>query len=413
MSNLSQSPIWAWLKAEQNRQNDHLELIASENYVHEDILKLQGSILTNKYAEGYPGKRYYGGCQYVDCIETYAIEQLCQIFNVSYANVQPHSGSSANLAALHALIKPGDKIMGLSLLEGGHLTHGSPVNFSGLWYTAGSYHLSSEGLLDYDLIMEQAMQFQPKVLIAGYSAYSRTIDWVAFRKIADQVGAYLLADISHISGLIATGLHPSPAGYADVITSTTHKTLRGPRGGVIMTNREDLSKKINSAIFPGTQGGPLLHVIAAKARCFELCQESTFFTYQKQILLNAQALSERLQHHGLKIISGGTDNHLLLISLADFEFTGLDLQRALERANITTNRNTIPGEKRSPQLTSGLRIGSPALTTRGFKEKEMVMIADWIADAIKNNCDPMVIADIGVKVAQLCHEIPLTRPWFV
>jgi glycine hydroxymethyltransferase len=401
------SIIWDLIDQEAQRQEDHLELIASENYVSPEIMQLQGSLLTNKYAEGYPGRRYYGGCEFVDQIELHAQKLACKLFGTSYANVQPHSGSSANLAVFHALLNPGDKFMGLDLRHGGHLTHGSPVNFSGLLYQAGHYTLDENERLNYDQILEQALEFRPKLIIAGYSAYSRTIDWHAFKAIADKVGAYLMADIAHISGLIATGLHPSPAGIADVITSTTHKTLRGPRGGIILSDDPVLMKKINSSIFPGSQGGPLMHVIAAKARCFELALEQEFYLYQKQILLNAAALCEHLQSRGLKIISQGTDNHLMLISLKDFAFTGKDAQVALEKAKITANRNSIPGDLRSSQLTSGLRIGTPAPTTRGMKEPQMLMIANFIADILQNNLDETTIAHARMGISELCSQFPV------
>ncbi len=401
------SPLWQWVEGEYERQKTHLELIASENYVCEDILKLQGSILTNKYAEGYPYKRYYGGCEFVDHIEDYAQKLACSLFGAQFANVQPHSGSSANLAVYHALLAPGDKVMGLDLRHGGHLTHGSPVNFSGLLYQAGHYTLSETGILDYQQIAKQVELFRPKLLIAGYSAYSRNIDWKAFREIADSVGAYLLADISHISGMIATRLHASPFPWAHVVTSTTHKTLRGPRGGLILANDPVIMKKIDSAIFPGSQGGPLMHVIAAKARCFELALEPHFRQYQEQILKNAATLAHTLVDRDIQIISGGTDNHLLLISLAHKNFSGKEAQFALEKAHMTVNRNTIPGDQRSAQQTSGIRIGSPALTTRGMKESQMTLIAHAIADILESNLNPNVIEQRKKDMVELSSNFEL------
>jgi len=412
VKNYSRTVLWDWIAQEAQRQEDHLELIASENYVPQEIMDLQGTLLTNKYAEGYPGRRYYGGCEFVDKIEQHAQNEVCKLFGATFANVQPHSGSSANLAVFHALLKPGDKVMGLDLKHGGHLTHGSSVNFSGLLYQAGHYTLDENEHLNYEQILQQAREFQPKLIIAGYSAYSKTIDWSAFRKIADEVGAYLMADIAHISGLIATGLHPSPVGIADVITSTTHKTLRGPRGGLILSNNPELMKKINSAIFPGCQGGPLMHVIAAKARCFEIAQTPEFADYQNQILCNAQAMAQTFLKRGLTLVSGGTENHLMMISLKGCDFSGKDAQIALEKANITTNRNSIPGDLRSPLLTSGLRLGTPALTTRHMKEEHMIAIAHIISDILDSALDLEVIALAKPKILELCQLFPVysSRP---
>ena len=373
------------LDKELERQNNNIELIASENYVTEDILKLQGSIFTNKYAEGYPGKRYYGGCVNVDTVENLAIEYACKLFNCKYANVQPHSGSSANMAVYKALLNHGDKVMGMNLMDGGHLTHGHPINFSGLEYEIVSYNVNPKtGLIDYDKVREIALKEKPKMIIAGASAYSRIIDFKKFREIANEVGAYLMVDMAHIAGLVATGLHPSPFPYADVVTSTTHKTLRGPRGGLILTNDEELIKKINKTIFPGIQGGPLMHVIAAKAECFYEALEPSFKEYCKQILLNMQSLVTSLEEEGFKIISNGTDNHLALVNVKDsVNLTGKEAEEILDSINITCNKNTIPNDSEKPFVTSGLRIGSAAMTTRGLKEQEFYQIGKIISKALK------------------------------
>lgn len=404
---LKNSPIDMWLQQEAQRQEEHLELIASENYAPLDIMALQGSILTNKYAEGYPGRRYYGGCEFVDKIESYAIEKACELFGCSFANVQPHSGSSANAAVYQAVLKPYDKVMGLSLSHGGHLTHGSPVNFSGYLYQAGHYTLSSDGWLDYDAIEQQVIDFKPKLLIAGYSAYPRAIDWAAFRRIADKVGAVLLADIAHISGLVATKEHASPFPYADIVTSTTHKTLRGPRSGIILWNDPKWSKKINSAIFPGNQGGPLMHVIAAKARCFEYALAPEFAQYQRQVKINAHVLASELIAQGFNLISGGTDTHLILLSLIGQPYSGKEAQHLLESVGITLNRNTVPLDPRSPQETSGLRIGTPALTTRGIGGGDLRRIAYWIAQLLGPSLTESLKSQIAQEVRQLCLEHPV------
>lgn len=400
------SPIDAWLQQEALRQEHHLELIASENYAPLDIMALQGSLLTNKYAEGYPSKRYYGGCEFVDHIERYAIEKACELFGCAFANVQPHSGSSANAAVYQAVLKPFDKVMGLSLSHGGHLTHGSPVNFSGYLYHAGHYTLSENGFLDYDAIKKQVREFRPKLLIAGYSAYPRAIDWAAFRRIADKAGAVLLADIAHISGLVAAKEHASPFPYADIVTSTTHKTLRGPRSGIILWNDPQWSKKINSAIFPGTQGGPLMHVIAAKARCFEYAALPEFVQYQQQVKTNAHILAAELVKNGLNLVSGGTDNHLMLLSLIGAAYSGKEAQHRLEEVGITLNRNTVPLDPRSPQETSGLRLGTAALTTRGIGPESLPLIARWIAQIL----EPAVTSETKQKVADGVRALCLAYP---
>lgn len=396
--------IWQYICEEKQRQFEHIELIASENYVSRAVLEAAGSILTNKYAEGYPGKRYYGGCKYIDKIETLAIERLKQLFGCEHANVQPHSGANANLAVYSALLQPGDTILGLNLSEGGHLTHGSKANFSGKIYNGVCYGVDENGLLDYKQIRKLAKTHKPKLIMAGASAYSRKINFKKFRKIADEVGAYLVVDMAHIAGLVAAGLHPSPVPYADVVTSTTHKTLRGPRGGIILCKQE-LAKKIDSAVFPGTQGGPLEHIICAKAVAFGEALKPSFKRYQKQIIKNAKALSNRLLENGIKLVSGGTDNHLMLIDLSNLDITGKDLEQMLEQANISTNKNTVPNEKRSPFITSGLRIGTPAVTTRGMKEKEMIVIADIITDIIKNKEN--AIERSKQKVENLCKKFPV------
>ena len=373
------------LDRELERQNNNIELIASENYVKEDILELQGSIFTNKYAEGYPGKRYYGGCVNVDTVEDLAIEYACKLFNSKYANVQPHSGSSANMAVYKALLNYGDKVMGMSLTDGGHLTHGHPINFSGLEYEIVSYSVDPEtGFIDYDKVKEIALKEKPKMIIAGASAYSRIIDFKKFREIADLVGAYLMVDMAHIAGLVAVGLHPSPIPYADVVTSTTHKTLRGPRGGLILTNDEEIIKKINKTIFPGIQGGPLMHVIAAKAECFYEALDPSFKEYGLQVLSNMQSLVKSLEEEGFKIISGGTDNHLALVDVkSSVNLTGKEAEEILDSINITCNKNTIPNDTEKPFITSGLRIGSAAMTSRGLKEKEFYDIGKIISKALK------------------------------
>ena len=371
------------LDNEIKRQHNNIELIASENYVSDDVLALQGSIFTNKYAEGYPGKRYYGGCVNVDVVENLAIEYLQKLFGCKYANVQPHSGSSANMAVYRALLEKGDTVMGMSLSHGGHLTHGHPINFSGIDYKIIGYDVNPKTeLIDYDEVERLAKENKPKMIIAGASAYSRIIDFKRFREIADSVGAYLMVDMAHIAGLVAAGLHPNPVEYADVVTSTTHKTLRGPRGGIILTNSEEIIKKINKTIFPGIQGGPLMHVIAAKAQSFSEALDPSFKTYQEQVLKNIKALSKSLEENGFRIVSGGTDNHLILVDVTSSNLTGKESEKLLDEINITVNKNTIPYDKASPMVTSGIRIGSPAMTTRGLKEDEFYEIGNIISDAL-------------------------------
>lgn len=371
------------LDNEIKRQHNNIELIASENYVSDDVLALQGSIFTNKYAEGYPGKRYYGGCVNVDVVENLAIEYLQKLFGCKYANVQPHSGSSANMAVYRALLEKGDTVMGMNLSHGGHLTHGHPINFSGIDYKIIGYDVNPKTeLIDYDEVERLAKENKPKMIIAGASAYSRIIDFKRFREIADSVGAYLMVDMAHIAGLVAAGLHPNPVEYADVVTSTTHKTLRGPRGGIILTNSEEIIKKINKTIFPGIQGGPLMHVIAAKAQSFSEALDPSFKTYQEQVLKNIKALSKSLEENGFRIVSGGTDNHLILVDVTSSNLTGKESEKLLDEINITVNKNTIPYDKASPMVTSGIRIGSPAMTTRGLKEDEFYEIGNIISDAL-------------------------------
>ena len=372
----------AAMQGELQRQRDNIELIASENIVSPAVMAAMGSVLTNKYAEGYPGKRYYGGCQYVDQVENLAIQRACKLFGAKYANVQPHSGAQANLAVYFALLEVGDTVMGMDLSQGGHLTHGSPVNMSGKNYHFVSYGVNEEGFLDYDALEKQAAEVKPKLLVAGASAYCRALDFERLAAIAHGVGAMLMVDMAHIAGLVAGGVHQNPVPYADVVTTTTHKTLRGPRGGLILTNDEELAKKINKAIFPGTQGGPLEHVIAAKAVCFGEALRPDFAQYARLVVENAQALAARLTERGVKLVSGGTDNHLMLIDLSDLEVTGKQLEHNLDEVHITANKNTVPGEKRSPFITSGVRIGTPAVTTRGFGPAEMKIVADCIADCI-------------------------------
>ena len=395
------------ISKELDRQQTGLEMIASENYASLAVMEAQGSILTNKYAEGYPNKRYYGGCQFVDQAESLAIERAKQLFGVEAANVQPHSGSQANMAVYLAACEAGDSILGMDLSHGGHLTHGSPVNFSGLLYKAASYGLDPEtGRLNYDAIREIAREKKPKMIIAGYSAYPRLLDFAAFRSIADDVEATLLVDMAHFAGLVASGHHPSPVPYADYITSTTHKTLRGPRGGIILANSERI-KKVNSRIFPGIQGGPLEHVIAAKAVAFGEALKPEFKSYIDQVLKNAKALAEGLLSHGHELVTGGTDNHLVLLDLSRTEVTGKDAEIALDHAGITVNKNTVPNEKRSPFVTSGVRLGTPALTTRGMKESEMTTIADWIAQVIAQPNNETLLQKIKTEVQELCRAYPI------
>ena len=397
------------LELERKRQENNIELIASENYVSRAVLELQGSILTNKYAEGYPDKRYYGGCEYIDIFEKKAIEYACKLFNAKYANVQPHSGSSANMAVYKALLNVGDKVMGLNLSHGGHLTHGHPINFSGLEYQIISYNVNKETeLIDYEELRNIALKEKPKMIIAGTSAYSRIIDFKKFREIADEVGAYLMVDMAHIAGLVAAGLHPSPIPYADVVTSTTHKTLRGPRGGIILTNNEEIIKKINKIIFPGIQGGPLMHVIGAKAQCFYEALQPSFKEYQNQVLKNIKALSDTLIKEGFRIVSGGTDNHLILVDVKEsIGITGKEAETILDKINITVNKNTIPYNTESPFKTSGIRLGSPAMTTRGLKEIEFKKIGMIISKALKNKDNEEVLKDLQKEVLDLTSKYPL------
>ncbi len=393
------------IQAEMERQNSHLELIASENWVSKAVMAAMGSPLTNKYAEGYPGKRYYGGCQCVDVVEDLARERAKKLFGCDYANVQPHSGAQANLAVFFAMLEPGDKVMGMNLDHGGHLTHGSPVNISGKYFNIVSYGVNDEGVIDYDKVREIAVKEKPKMIIAGASAYARIIDFKKFREIADEVGAYLMVDMAHIAGLVAAGLHPSPIPYADVTTTTTHKTLRGPRGGLILCNQEAADKfNFNKAVFPGIQGGPLEHVIAGKAVCFKEALEPEFAEYQKQIIKNAQALSKGLMDRGVKIVSGGTDNHLMLIDLRGEEVTGKELEKRLDAAHITCNKNTVPNDPRSPFVTSGVRLGTPAVTTRGLKEEDMDVIAECIALVLQSEDN---IEKVKGMVAALTTKYPL------
>lgn len=399
------SEIFGLIKKEVGRQKNTIELIASENFVSNAVLDAMGSVLTNKYAEGYPGHRYYGGCKYVDKIEQLAIDRLKSLYGAEHANVQPHCGANANLAVYFALCKPGDTIMGMSLSNGGHLTHGSKVNISGKYFNFVPYGLDPKTeMIDYDEVQRIALECKPKLIVAGASAYPRIIDFKRFREIAGSVGAYLMVDMAHIAGLVATKLHPNPVEYADVVTSTTHKTLRGPRGGIILC-KANLAKAIDKAIFPGTQGGPLEHVIAGKAVAFKEAGTEEFKRYQQQVVANAKALANRLLQNGIKIVSNGTDNHLLLVDLTKENITGLELESYLESANITVNKNTVPNETRSPQVTSGIRIGTPSVTTRGMKEDEMIMIADWICDVIKNG--KKNIKKIKSEVNNLVKKFPL------
>ena len=392
------------IQAEMERQNSHLELIASENWVSKAVMAAMGSPLTNKYAEGYPGKRYYGGCQCVDVVEDLARERAKKLFGCDYANVQPHSGAQANLAVFFAMLEPGDKVMGMNLDHGGHLTHGSPVNISGKYFNVVSYGVNDEGVIDYDKVREIAVKEKPKMIIAGASAYARIIDFKKFREIADEVGAYLMVDMAHIAGLVAAGLHPSPIPYADVTTTTTHKTLRGPRGGLILCNQEAADKfNFNKAVFPGIQGGPLEHVIAGKAVCFKEALEPEFAEYQKQIIKNAQALSKGLMDRGVKIVSGGTDNHLMLVDLRKMGLTGKDMEKLLDSVHITCNKNTVPNDPQSPFVTSGLRLGTPAVTSRGLKEEDMVQIAE----AIKLTIIDRKLEEAEAIVKSLTEKYPI------
>ena len=397
------------IKAETLRQEQHIELIASENYASPRVMQAQGGVLTNKYAEGYPHKRYYGGCEYVDQVEVLAIERAKALFGADYANVQPHSGSQANAAVYLGLLEGGDTVLGMSLADGGHLTHGAGVNFSGKLYNAVQYGINNEtGAVDYDDVARLAQEHQPKMILAGFSAYSRVLDWQRFRDIADSVGAYLLVDMAHIAGLVAAGEYPNPVPYADVVTSTTHKTLGGPRGGIILARANpEVEKKLNSALFPGSQGGPLMHVIAAKAICFKEAMQEEFKTYQAQTLANARTIAAGLIARGYSVVSGGTDNHLLLLDLVDKDITGKAADAALGQANITVNKNAVPNDPRSPFVTSGVRIGSPAVTRRGFKEAECKMMTDWICDVLDDIENEAVIASVQEKVLALCAKFPV------
>jgi glycine hydroxymethyltransferase len=394
---------------EAQRQEDHVELIASENYASPRVMEAQGSVLTNKYAEGYPGKRYYGGCEYVDVAESLAIERLKELYDCDYANVQPHSGSQANQAVYFALLQPGDTILGMSLAHGGHLTHGAKPNLSGKVLNAVQYGVNDEGKVDYDEIERLADEHQPKMIVAGFSAYSQILDWERFRAIADKVGAYLFVDMAHIAGLVAAGVYPSPLPHAHVVTSTTHKTLRGPRGGLIVAKNpsEELVKKLQSIVFPGIQGGPLMHVIAAKAVAFKEALEPDFKAYQQQVVTNAKAMAKTLMDRGYKVVSGGTENHLVLVDLIGRDLTGKDAEAALGRAHITVNKNTVPGDPQSPFVTSGLRIGTPAVTTRGYTEADCVELAGWMCDVLDAHQDESVIAAVREKVTAQCKKYPV------
>lgn len=410
--NFNDSEIFNLIEQESTRQKFGLEMIASENYTSPQVMKAQGSILTNKYAEGYPGKRYYGGCQFVDGVETIAIERAKKLFNVKFANVQPHAGSQANMAVYLAACKAGDTILGMDLSHGGHLTHGSPVNFSGLLFKAASYKLDpTTGLINYDTIRNTAKEVKPRMIIAGYSAYSRHLDFAKFREIANEVGADLMVDMAHFAGLVASGHHQSPAEYADFITSTTHKTLRGPRGGIILTNSEEKAKALNSRIFPGIQGGPLEHIIAAKAVAFGEALQPEFKTYIDQVLKNAKVLAEEMKSQGFNLVTGGTDNHLILVDLKQSQVadtvTGKIAEGILDNAGITVNKNTVPNETRSPFVTSGIRIGTPALTTRGMKESEMKVITNWISQVLKNPENTDLHQRIHNEVKELCKNFPI------
>ena len=397
------------LGREARRQEEHIELIASENYASQRVMEAQGSVLTNKYAEGYPGKRYYGGCEHVDEAETLAIERAKTLFGADYANVQPHSGSQANAAACMALLQPGDRLMGMSLADGGHLTHGTKVNFSGRLYDAVQYGINHDtGLIDYDELAEMAKAQRPRMIIAGFSAYSRVMDWARFREIADSVDAYLLVDMAHVAGLVATGHYPNPVPYADVVTTTTHKTLRGPRGGLILAKRNDeLTKKFNSLVFPGTQGGPLMHVIAAKAVALKEAMQPSFRDYQGKVCDNAKVMAATLAERGYSIVSGGTDNHLMLVSLIDKGITGKDADATLGRANITVNKNAVPNDPQSPFVTSGLRLGTPAITTRGFGSDETRLVSGWMADVLDDLENEATVASVREQVLELCGRFPV------
>ncbi|MCL6415066.1 serine hydroxymethyltransferase [Aestuariirhabdus sp. Z084] len=401
--------LWNAMQEEGLRQEEHIELIASENYTSPRVMEAQGSKLTNKYAEGYPGKRYYGGCKHVDVVEQLAIDRAKALFGAAYANVQPHSGSQANAAVYMALCQPGDTVLGMSLAHGGHLTHGATVSFSGRIYNAVQYGLNPDtGEIDYDEVERLALEHKPRMIVAGFSAYSRVVDWQRFRTIADKVDAYLMVDMAHVAGLIAAGVYPSPVGIADVVTSTTHKTLGGPRGGVILANDDaDLQKKLNFAVFPESQGGPLCHVVAAKAVCFKEAMEPEYKAYQTQVVKNAQAMASVLLERGIKVVSGGTDDHLFLVDLIGKEFTGKDAEEVLGKANITVNKNAVPNDPRSPFVTSGLRIGTPAITRRGFNEQDAADLAGWICDLLDDIDNQAVVDTVKAKVLSICSRLPV------
>jgi len=403
--------LWSAMCSEEKRQEEHIELIASENYTSPRVMQAQGSGLTNKYAEGYPQKRYYGGCEYVDIVEQLAIDRAKELFDVSYANVQPHSGSQANAAVYMALCKPGDTVLGMSLAHGGHLTHGANVSFSGRIYNSVQYGLHPEtGEIDYAEVERLAIEHKPKMIVAGFSAYSQIVDWKRFREIADKVDAYLFVDMAHVAGLVAAGVYPTPVPYADVVTTTTHKTLGGPRGGLILANAdEELEKKLNFAVFPESQGGPLMHVIAAKAVCFKEAMEPEYVDYQKQVVANAQAMAKAFMERGINIVSGGTENHLFLVDLIGKDYSGKDADAALGRANITVNKNSVPNDPRSPFVTSGLRIGSPAITRRGFKEEESALLTHWVCDVLDNMGDESVVERVKQQVIEICQRLPVYK----
>ena len=403
--------LWAAMCSEEVRQEEHIELIASENYTSQRVMQAQGSGLTNKYAEGYPAKRYYGGCEYVDIVEQLAIDRAKELFDVSYANVQPHSGSQANAAVYMALCKPGDTILGMSLAHGGHLTHGASVSFSGRIYNAIQYGLHPDtGEIDYAEVERLAIEHKPKMIVAGFSAYSQIVDWKRFREIADKVDAYLFVDMAHVAGLVAAGVYPSPVAFADVVTTTTHKTLGGPRGGLILANADEaLAKKLNFAVFPESQGGPLMHVIAAKAVCFKEAMEPEYTVYQKQVVVNAKKMAEVFIERGINIVSGGTENHLFLVDLIGKDYSGKDADAALGRANITVNKNSVPNDPRSPFVTSGLRIGSPAITRRGFKEDDVAQLTHWVCDVLDNMGDDNVIERVKQQVIAICARLPVYK----
>ncbi len=403
--------LWQAIESEERRQEEHIELIASENYTSPRVMQAQGSVLTNKYAEGYPGKRYYGGCEYVDIAEQLAIDRAKELFNADYANVQPHSGSQANAAVYFALLNAGDTVLGMSLAHGGHLTHGSKVSFSGKLFNAVQYGLNEEtGEIDYEQVEALALEHKPKMIVAGFSAYSRVVDWQRFRDIADKVGAYLMVDMAHVAGLIAAGEYPSPVAIADVTTSTTHKTLRGPRGGIILAkSNPEIEKKLNSMIFPGTQGGPLMHIIAAKAVAFKEALQPEFKTYQQQVIKNAKAMAAVFIERGYEVVSGGTDDHLFLVSFIESGLTGKDVDAWLGQANITINKNSVPNDPQSPFVTSGIRVGTPAVTTRGFDEQDCTDLAGWMCDVIDSRGDEKVIAEVRDRALALCNKKPVYK----